>query len=273
MLGAIIGDIVGSRFEFNNTKRKDFNLFGAGCDFTDDTVMTVAVAKALTTSKNPSELKINTVALMRRLGRAYPDRGYGGMFENWLYTKNPQPYNSFGNGSAMRISPVGFFAKSEEEVKRLSEAVTSVTHDHPEGLKGAEAIAEAIYWARLNEDKEAIFEYIAKYYYPELKTERLTYKSLHEDYGWDYGLGSVTCQDSVPQAIACFHESESFEDAIRLAVSIGGDSDTIAAMVGGIAEAYYGIPPEIERRAISFLPEEFKAVVARFRRIVNRDDE
>lgn len=266
MLGAIIGDIVGSRFEFHNTKRKDFDFFNAGCTFTDDTVMTVAVAEAIMSSKNTAELKQNTVACMRRLGQAYPHRGYGGMFGQWLITENPQPYKSFGNGAAMRISPVGFLARSAEAVKKLSAAVTEVTHNHPEGLKGAEAIAMAIYWARQNEDKEDIFQFIARYYYPVLKTRELTYESLHENYSWEYGLGSVTCQDSVPQAIACFHESKSFEDAIRLAVSIGGDSDTIAAMAGGIAEAYYGIPKEIEECAYTFLPEEFKTVIEKFRK-------
>lgn len=273
MLGAIIGDIVGSRFEFYNTKHKDFDFFDEKCDFTDDTVMTVAVAEALMSSKSLSELKENTVDRMRRYGQAYPHRSYGGMFRHWLITENPQPYNSFGNGSAMRISPVGFFARSDEAVKKLSAAVTSVTHNHPEGIKGAEAIAMAIYWAHKNEDKEEIFQYIAKYYYPELKTDELTYKALHENYSWEYGLGSVTCQSSVPQAIVCFHESEGFEDAIRLAVSIGGDSDTIAAMVGGIAEAYYGIPEEIEKQVYAFLPEEFKTVIAAFRKTIkNRTD-
>ncbi len=268
MLGAIIGDIVGSRFEFHNTKHKDFDFFDERCHFTDDTVMTVAVAEALLSSKSLSELKTNTVTCMRRFGQAYPHRGYGGMFSQWLITENPQPYKSFGNGAAMRISPVGYLARSVEDVKKLSEAVTSVTHDHPEGLKGAEAIAMAIYWARQNEDKEEIFQFIAKYYYPTLGTGELTYDFLHKKYSWEYGLGSVTCQDSVPQAIVCFHESESFEDAIRLAVSIGGDSDTIAAMVGGIAEAYYGIPEDIEVQAGRFLPEEFKAVIKRFRKVV-----
>lgn len=268
MLGAIIGDIVGSRFEFDNTKEKDFELFGEDCTFTDDTVMTIAVAEALMSSKNFSELGNNTVSCMRKLGRAYEGRGYGGMFYRWIYADNPQPYNSFGNGSAMRISPVGFLARSEKDVKKLSAAVTSVTHNHPEGLKGAEAIAMAIYWARENEDKEEIFQFMAKYYYPELKTEELTYKSLHKNYSWNYGLGSVTCQSSVPQAIACFHESEGFEDAIRLAVSIGGDSDTIAAMVGGIAEAYYGIPKELENRVAAYLPDEFKTTIIKFRKIL-----
>lgn len=268
MFGAIIGDIVGSRFEFNNTKRKDFAFFADGCSFTDDTAMTIAIAEAILYSKNFSALGKNTVACMRKIGREYPNLSYGEMFLQWLYAENPQPYNSFGNGSAMRISPVGFCARTEEEVRKLTAAVTSVTHNHPEGIKGAEAIAMAIYWARENEDKEDIFQYIARYYYPELKTEELTYNSLHKNYSWDYGLGSVTCQSSVPQAIACFRESESFEDAIRLAVSIGGDSDTIAAMVGGIAEAYYGIPAEIEKAACRFLPEEFKTVIAKFRKAV-----
>lgn len=272
MLGAIIGDIVGSRFEFHNTKRYDFELFDSRCGFTDDTVMTVAVAQALMTSRNMAALGQNTVECMRKLGREYSDRGYGGMFLKWLLSDNPQPYNSFGNGAAMRISPVGFLARSAEDVKKLSRAVTAVTHNHPEGVKGAEAIAMAIFWARQNEDKEEIFKFIQRYYYPELADGEMTYERLHEEYGWDYGLGSVTCQSSVPQALVCFRKSESFEDALRLAVSLGGDSDTIAAMVGGIAEAYYGIPEQIEERALEFLPEQFKLIISKFRKLVTKLD-
>lgn len=276
MLGAIIGDIVGSKYEFNNTKSKEFPFFGEDCRFTDDTVMTVAIAEAILTcgplsakEESLAALSAQAVACMRKYGRAYPHAGYGGMFSNWLGSEHPEPYNSFGNGAAMRISPVGFLARSEKEVKAFSAAVTRVTHDHPEGLKGAEAIAMAIFLALENWEKEDIFKRIARDYYPELKTEALSYPVLHEEYGWEYGQGSVTCQSSVPQAIVCFAESNGFEDAVRLAVSLGGDSDTVAAMTGGIAEAYYGIPREIERKSGAYLPDEFKRVVLKFRKVLN----
>ena len=164
MFGAIIGDIVGSRFEFNNTKRKDFAFFADGCSFTDDTAMTIAIAEAILYSKNFSALGKNAVACMRKIGREYPNLSYGGMFSQWLYAENPQPYNSFGNGSAMRISPVGFCARTEEEVRKLTAAVTSVTHNHPEGIKGAQAVAAAIFMARIGSEKDEFRKYIeAKY--------------------------------------------------------------------------------------------------------------
>lgn len=245
MLGAIIGDIAGSRFEFNNTKSKDFELLDKKCHFTDDTVMTVAVADALMSSNGLSELKKNTVKCMQKHGRPYPGCGYGSMFFRWMYTENPKPYNSFGNGAAMRISPVGFCAETEDEVKRLSRAVTQVTHDHPEGLKGAESVAMAIFWARKGASKREIIDKVAKTYYPEIKSEELSYENLLKNYGWSYGFGSVTCQSSVPQAFVCFDQGKDFEDVIRTAVSIGGDSDTIAAMAGGVAEAFFGVPPAL----------------------------
>ena len=269
MLGAIIGDIVGSRFEFDNIKSKDFALLDRRCEFTDDTVMTVAVAKAIITCKGDlSSLADVAKDCMLELGNNYPGRGYGGHFQQWLWSKNPQPYNSYGNGSAMRISPVGFFAKTESEIKAYSLAVSAVTHNHPEGIKGAEAIAMAIFWAHKGMNKAEIFDKLATNYYPEIKTEQLSYKNLVKNYSWNYGLGSVTCQSSVPQALVCFNESTDFEDAIRNAVSIGGDSDTIAAMVGGIAEAYYGIPEDIQNNAIEFLPYEFIDIINRFYKLI-----
>lgn len=264
MLGAIVGDIAGSRFEFDNIKTKDFTLLHAACEFTDDTVMTVAVAKAILDCDDFAALPALTVKYMRDFGQRYPNRGYGGSFARWLRCDDPKPYWSYGNGAAMRISPVGFLCDSEAEIKTYSHAVTAVTHDHPEGLKGAEAVATAVFLARLGQSKEEIFECLSKDYYPELKSKELTYPYMLEHYHWGYGDGSVTCQSSVPQALACFYLSTGFEDTVRTAVSIGGDSDTIAAMAGGIAEAYYGIPEEIAARARTFLPQEFLDVLAAF---------
>ena len=269
MLGAIIGDIVGSRFEFDNIKSKEFTFLDDSCFFTDDTVMTVAIAKAIISCKNgAASLGSKVKANMLEFGRKYPDRGYGSHFEQWLYSDNHQPYNSYGNGSAMRISPVGFFATSEPEIKSYSYAATAVTHNHNEGLKGAEAIAMSIYWARCGMSKAEIFDRLALDYYPEIKTDKLSYKNLIKNYSWNYGQGSVTCQSSVPQALVCFNESINFEDAIRMAVSIGGDSDTIAAMVGGIAEAYYGIPNDIKKKALTFLPSTFIDIINEFYELV-----
>lgn len=266
MLGAIIGDIVGSRFEFANIKTKDFGLFGKFSDFTDDTVMTVAVAKAwLDCDGDFVAFGNNVKKYMIEFGRKYPHRGYGTHFGAWLHSADPKPYGSYGNGAAMRISPVGFFAESEQQVRIFSYAATSVTHNHKEGIKGAEAISMAIFWARHGKSKQAVFNALTKEYYPELASKELTYPYLLEHYNWGYGMGSVSCQSSVPQAIACFYESESYEDAIRTAVSIGGDSDTIAAMTGGIAQAYYGeIPDAIKNCAFAYLPDEFKTIIAEF---------
>lgn len=264
MLGAIIGDIVGSRYEFCNIKTKDFNLFDNKCRFTDDTVMTVAVLKTLQQCGRDTslvKLKETLIKNMRDFGRRYP-HFYGSQFRNWLKSYNPTPYNSCGNGAGMRISPVGFFAKNEFEVKIYSRAVTEITHNHPEGIIGAEAIAYAIFLARCGKTKEQIREKMIAYY-PKIDLPYMNYQHLVEEYGWDYGQGSALCQDSVPQAIICFLESNGFEDAIKNAVSIGGDSDTIGAMVGGIAEAFYGIPEEIERKAKTYLPNEFLEILTK----------
>lgn len=269
MLGAIIGDIVGSRFEFANIKSKQFDFLNESCYFTDDTVMTVAIAQAIVMSKNDfASLGSNAQKYMLQFGHRYPNCSYGGNFDQWLWSDNPQPYNSYGNGSAMRISPVGLFAKSEPEVKKFARDVTAVTHNHPEGIKGAEAVAMAIYWARCGMSKEEIFDKLAANYYPEIKTEKLSYKNLLSDYSWNYGYGSVACQSSVPQSLVCFNESTGFEDAIRMSISIGGDSDTIAAMVGGIAEAYYKIPQDIVKKAIAYLPDEFVDVIVKFYKLI-----
>ena len=258
MLGAIIGDIVGSRFEWKNYKAKDFELFSPECEFTDDTVMTVALAKAILEAKSDyADLTENSIYFMRQFGRKYPNAGYGGRFINWLFLENPVPYNSWGNGAAMRISPVGFVAKSIEEAKMLSKTVTEVTHNHPEGLKGAEAISVAIYMARTGKSKEEIKQCMQENYY---KCDK-TVEELQKTYRYD-----ISTQGSVPPALECFYESTDFEDCIRNAVSIGGDSDTIGAIVGCLAEAYYGIPENIKNKALEYLPEEFLKIIEEFER-------
>lgn len=245
MLGAIIGDIVGSRFEWNNNRSKEFDLFTDECFVTDDSIMTLAIAGAILDSKSDySNLSKKVVEYMQSIGRHYPNCGYGGRFFDWIFSDNPKPYNSFGNGSAMRVSSVGFVANSIEEVKKLSRLVTEVSHNHPEGIKGAEATAVAIYMARTGSKIVDIKDYIDKNYYP----MNFTLDEIRDTYEFN-----EICQDTVPQSLKAFFESTSFEDAIRNAISIGGDSDTVAAICGGVAEAYYGIPDWIRNQAISYL--------------------
>ncbi len=257
MLGAIIGDIVGSRFEWNNHRSKDFNLFSEECFFTDDTVMTLAVAKALLGCKGDySDLSKRAITAMQEIGRPYPDCGYGGMFERWIYSDDPKPYNSYGNGAAMRVSACGFIAKTLEEAKELSRKVTEVTHNHPEGIKGAEATTVATFLARNGHKIDEIREYINEHYYK----MNFTLDEIRDTYEFN-----ETCQETVPQAIMAFLESTSFEDAIRNAISIGGDSDTLAAITGGIAEAYYGVPLLFENSAKRFLDERLLNILNDFK--------
>lgn len=256
MLGAIIGDIVGSRFEFNNIKSKDFKLFTSECFPTDDSIMTLALAKAILVSKKDySDLKENAVKYMQEIGRHYPDCGYGGSFYMWIFSSNPKPYNSFGNGAAMRVSAAGFVASSLDEVKTISKKITEVTHNHKEGIKGAEATAVSIFLARHGYKKEEIKKYINDNYYKmdfTLEKIRPTYKF------------NETCMDTVPEALEAFFESNSFEDTIRNAISLGGDSDTLAAIAGGVAEAYYGIPADIKKEAIKFLDTRLLSILNEF---------
>lgn len=242
MLGAIIGDMAGSVYEFHNHKSKDFPFFSDRCFPTDDSIMTVAVAKAILENKGEAEgLSRQAVKWMRKIGQQYEGCGYGGRFYKWMFCEHPQPYGSFGNGAAMRVSACGFAANSLNEAIALSHAVTAVTHDHPEGIKGAEATACAIYLARTNHTKQEIRDHITENYY----NLDFTLDEIRPNYRFD-----ATCQGTVPQAIEAFLESNSFEDAIRNAISIGGDSDTLAAITGSIAEAYYGIPKRIREEAI-----------------------
>ena len=257
MIGAILGDIIGSRFEFHNYLSKDFALLTPRCEFTDDTVMTCAVAQALMDSAPDfSDLSEKAVAAMQRIGRQFPNCGYGARFIHWMFADDPQPYQSCGNGSAMRVSPVGFASRSIEEAKALSAAVTRVSHDHPEGMKGAEAAAVAIVMARRGCTKEEIRTEMEKYY--DLSTTAEQYRRR-----WD-GHGREICQVSLPQALVCFFEGESYEDVIRNCISIGGDSDTIAAIAGGVAEAFYGVPEELKEECLKRLPEDIAAVVKKF---------
>ena len=263
MIGAIIGDIVGSRFEFHNHLSKEFEFYHPSCEFTDDTVMTCAVAQALMDCKTDySDLSEKTVEAMQRIGRQFPDCGYGARFYHWMFSDDPQPYNSFGNGSAMRVSPVGFAAHDVEEAKKLSAAVTCISHNHPEGMKGAEATSVAIVMARQGKSKEEIRTAMEAYY--DLGTSVEEYRTQ-----WQ-GHGREICQVSLPQALVCFFEGESFEDVIRNCISIGGDSDTIAAIAGGIAEAYYGIPEKYQIKAERFLSPVLMQIVLDFRQWVSK---
>ena len=259
MLGAIIGDVVGSRYEFRSSGGKDFEFFHPKCRVTDDSVLSVAIAKAVMEfAENPrsyEQLSALAVKYMQEFANAFPRAGYGSMFRDWMESDNPQPYNSFGNGSAMRVSAVAWFGKNIKEVVALSRAVTEVTHNHPEGIKGAEAVAVAIFLARKGKSKRKIRKYISKHYYP----LDFTLESLHGYYQFN-----ETCQKSVPQAITAFLESNSYEDAIRNAVALDGDSDTLAAIAGSIAEAYYGIPEELKQQALPYIPEALMEVMQEF---------
>ena len=245
MIGAIVGDVAGSRFEFANHRSKEFELLADECFATDDTVMTLAVAKALLECKaDRSDLSQKAVECMQAMGRRYPDAGYGGRFRRWLLQDDPQPYDSWGNGAAMRVSPVCYAAASLDEALTLCDAVTAVTHNHAEGIKGARATVSAMWLARVGKPREAIKAHIEEHYYKlgfTLDEIRPTYRF------------NESCQDTVPQALQAFFEAESFEDAIRCAVSIGGDSDTLAAITGSVAECYWGVPVDIMQRTRHFL--------------------
>ncbi|WP_285269203.1 ADP-ribosylglycohydrolase family protein [Kaistella rhinocerotis] len=250
IVGAIAGDIIGSRFEFNNYKSKNFKLFSDKCTFTDDTVLTIAVADALMNQRDMAET-------VKAYGRKYPNRGYGGMFSNWLASPSLDPYNSFGNGSAMRASAAGLYGKSLQEAMLCARRSAKITHSHPEGIKGAEAVAAAIYLARVGKTKSQIQDHITLLFGYDLN---FTCDGIRETYSFD-----ETCQGTVPQAIVAFLDSSTYEDAIRNAVSIGGDSDTIATITGGIAAAFYrSVPAEIRSFALTKLTPELRRTVHDF---------
>lgn len=250
MIGAIAGDIIGSVYESGFMKTADFPLFSSASTFTDDTVLTVAVADCIMHHKDYT-------ITFKEYGRKYPQAGYGPMFYRWIYSADPAPYYSFGNGSAMRASPVGFAFSSLEEVLYQAEASAAVTHNHPEGIKGAQAIASAIFMARRGKRKEEIARYIEDSFGYSLEG---TIEDIRENYQFD-----ATCPGSVPQAIICFLASTNYEDAIRKAISLGGDSDTLACMAGSISQAYYQeIPEFITINVRRILDDELLAVVEEF---------
>ena len=250
MIGAIAGDIIGSVYEHRQIKTKEFPLFDPLCNFTDDTVLTVAIADAIL-SRKPY------VDSVRRFGRRYPHAGYGGSFIHWLHTPDAGPYNSWGNGSAMRVSPVGFAFTKDDEVLAQAKATAEITHNHPEGIKGAQATALAVFLARTGSDKESIRSRIIDLF--EYDLDR-TMEDIRPIYYFD-----ISCQGTVPAALVAFLDSESYEDAVRNAISLGGDSDTLACITGGIAEAFYGdIPASVLAKVKELLTPELWAVTEDF---------
>ena len=260
MLGAILGDMVGSPYEFdrNNHKSKDFPLLSEKSHFTDDTVMTVAVARGLMAGQGDAPKTFAEVQHeMRRLGKAYPNAGYGGMFGRWLRAEHPQPYGSFGNGSAMRVAAAGWLFDTLDKTLEMAKVTAEVTHNHPEGIKGAQATAAVIFLARTGHSKPGIKQYVEQTFGYDLNRTcdeiRPTYHHVE------------TCQKTVPEAIIAFLESVSFEDALRNAVSLGGDSDTLACITGGIAEAFYGMPQKLRDETLKRLPEDIREGYELFR--------
>jgi ADP-ribosylglycohydrolase len=256
MLGAIIGDTVGSVYEFNNIKIIDFPLFSVKSNYTDDSIMTMAVASWLLNDSQHTMETLEEAFLSFAKKYPCPMGGYGGMFFRWLFnSKNKrEPYNSWGNGSAMRVSAVGWMFDTLEETEHVAGLSAAITHNHPEGIKGAQATAAAIFMARSGKSKEEIRDYISTKYGYNLNR---TCDEIRPVYDWD-----ASCQGTVPEAMVAFFDSTDFESAIRLAVSLGGDSDTLACITGGIAEAFYkDIPDDIALKEWSLLPEDFKVIL------------
>lgn len=270
MLGAIIGDIVGSVYEFDNTKRTDFPFFSDRCSYTDDSIMTVAVAEWLLTDNQHTHESLENIMVRYAQAYEFPMGGYGGGFAQWLFRPERLvdyrigelagkrvPYNSWGNGAAMRASAVGWKFRTLEETEKVAALSASITHDHPEGIKGAQATAAAIFLARTGKTKQEIKDYIQNRFGYDLDTHT---DEIRKTYGWE-----DSCQGTVPPAIRAFLDSTDYESAIRIAVSLGGDSDTLACITGGIAEAYYGeIPDAIYKKAVEMLPSEFIHVLKVF---------
>ena len=269
MLGAIIGDIVGSRFEFDRGhKSKDFELFTSECDYTDDTVMTVAVAEALLDSGKDADektIKENLIKAMKKWGQKYPYAGYGQRFIGWVLSDDPKPYGSYGNGSGMRVSSVGWLYDTIERTREVARWTAEVTHNHPEGIKGAESVAAAIFLARNYASKEEIEKYIQDEFGYDLSRTlddiRPTYEHVED------------CMHTMPEAFECFFESESYEDCIRNVMYIGGDTDTLGAIAGAIAEAFWGIPIGMAANAKEYLSDDFETVLTRFDKLVNGDED
>lgn len=254
IIGAIAGDVIGSAYEFNPTREYGFELFTPKSTFTDDTVLTMANAQWLLEDEQHSHETL--VNIMQDLCHRYEWRGYGGRFVQWIVSSKPQPYGSFGNGSAMRVSPVGYYAKTLDEALELAKISAEVTHNHPEGIKGAQATAAAIFLARQGKTKQEISKYVAETFNYDLSR---TLEQIRPDYTFD-----ETCQRTVPEAITCYIEGKDYEDVVRLAVSLAADADTLAAIAGSIASATMDVPNEISQRVISLLSEEFCTLLLRF---------
>jgi ADP-ribosylglycohydrolase len=253
MIGAIAGDIIGSIYEHQPIKTKDFPLFADRCRFTDDTVLTIAVAHAILTGKSYLQALVE-------IGRKYPGAGYGGSFMDWLFSDHPKPYNSWGNGAAMRVSPVGFAFTTEDAVLRHAKMTAEVSHNHPEGIKGAQAVALGVFLAKNGAGKDALRSRISEQFGYDLNR---TVEEIRPDYRFD-----VSCQKTVPEAVIAFLDSDSYEDAVRNAVSLGGDSDTLACITGGIADAFYGGVGEfIEKQVEKRLPPDLLKIVREFQNL------
>lgn len=263
IIGAIAGDIIGSAYEFNPTRDYHFELFTPKSTFTDDTVLTMANALWLIEDEQHSSEKL--VNIMLDLCWTYPDRGYGGRFAHWIHDGDPQPYGSFGNGSAMRVSPIGFYAKTLDEALELAQISAEVTHNHPEGIKGAQATAAAIFLARQGKTKEEIRDYVVNTFHYDLSR---TLEDIRPHYTFD-----ETCQRTVPEALTCFMEGKDYEDVIRLAVSLAADADTLAAIAGPIAAAAWEVPNEISQTAIALLSDEFCTTLLRFNELVAKREQ
>ena len=259
MLGALVGDIIGSVYEFANTKSTDFELFTPWSSFTDDSVMTLAVAKWLV--EDEAHTIHYLIFCMQELGNRYPNAGYGGNFGWWLRQDEPQPYNSWGNGAGMRVSPVGLYAKTLDEALALAAITASVSHNHPEGVKGAQAVATCVFLAKEGKTKEEIKVYVESTFDYNLNRK---IAEIRPRYEFD-----VSCQGSVPEAIIAFLEGNSFEEVIRLAISLGGDSDTIGAMAGAIAACIYPIPNHITEKCKAILTEDLRGIEDIFMNFIN----
>ncbi len=265
MYGALLGDMIGSPYEFDRGKKtKDFPLFRKDSTWTDDSVMTIAVADALMAArgKSPEEIREALVQSMRRWGQKYPFAGYGGMFAKWLYAKDPQPYGSYGNGSAMRASAAGWLYGTLEETREAARLTAEVTHNHAEGIKGAECTACVIFLARTGKTKEEIRAYVTSAFGYDLSRTcdeiRPAYRHVE------------SCQETVPEAVTAFLEGNSFEDVIRTAVSLGGDCDTLTCIAGSMAEAYYGVPEEMKAECRKRIEPEMREVLDRFGKLIEK---
>lgn len=263
IIGAIAGDVIGSAYEFNPTRDYNFELFTPKSTFTDDTVLTMANALWLLEDEHHTHERL--VNIMLDMCWKYPDRGYGGRFARWIHDSDSQPYNSFGNGSAMRVSPVGYYAKTLEEALELAKISAEVTHNHPEGIKGAQATAAAIFLARQGVSKQEIRDYVAQTFNYDLSR---TLEEIRPTFTFD-----ETCQRTVPEAITCFMEGKNFEDVVRLSVALAGDADTITAIAGSISSAVDDVPNEISQPVIALLSQEFCTILLRFNELVAKREQ